>query len=154
MFMAAFNSLEYVFCYNDEKEKFYKKLKDLSDGRAMSQRNASSRRAMSSDCHYGSIEGGSGQEVVLETHSPPQFNEVLPLMTIDRNASPSLSCDADISSLNGESDDDDVLSSHCNSDNVVPKDTDVTDFTNDEFLSEVDDDHRASEPTEVVCDGR
>ncbi|XP_066938993.1 proprotein convertase subtilisin/kexin type 7-like isoform X2 [Macrobrachium rosenbergii] len=154
MFMAILNSVEYIFCYNDEKEKFYKKLKDLADGRAMTQRSSTSRKAAASDLHCSNMEAGGSQAVIFERHLPAsQSNEVLPLMTVDRVASPSLSCDADISSLNGESDDD-VLSSHCNSDNVIPKDTDVTDFTNDEYLSEAEDDRRISEPPEVVCDNQ
>ncbi|KAK7081334.1 Proprotein convertase subtilisin/kexin type 7 [Halocaridina rubra] len=151
LFMAVFNSIEYIFCYNDEKEKFHKKLKDLSAGRAMTQRNASTRRTMSSDHDYGSLEGGSTSQETVEAHiSSVHSNEILPLMS-DRGLSPSLSCDADISSLNGDSDDD-ALSSHCTSDAVIPKDTDVTDFTNDEFLSEADDERRTLEALEIVIE--
>lgn len=150
MFMAIFNSLEYIFCYNDEKEKFYRKLKDLSAGRAMHQRNAAARRTANSDHHYGSMEGGNSSQDTLETHLPTAHsNEILPLMVIDRETSPSPSCDADISSLDCDSDEDN-LSSHCTSDTVIPKDTDVTDFTNDEFLSEADEERRIPEKVELM----
>lgn len=153
LFMAVFNSIEYIFCYNDEKEKFYKKLKDLSAGRAMHQRGVSGgRRVGTSDHRYGSMEsgngvpGGGGETALPATAC---VNEVLPLMTLDRGSSPTLSCDADVSSLNCDSDEDN-LSSHCTSDTVVPKDTDVTDFTNDEFLSEADDERRGPTSVEIV----
>lgn len=150
MFLAIFNSLEYIFCYNDEKEKFYRKLKDLSVGRAMHRRNAAARRSANSEHHYGSIEDGNNSQDTLETHLPATHsNEILPLMVIDRETSPSPSCDADISSLDCDSDEDN-LSSHCTSDTVLPKDTDVTDFTNDEFLSEVDEERRIPAKTELM----
>lgn len=150
--MAVFNSIEYIFCYNDEKEKFYKKLKDLSAGRAMHQRGISGgRRVGTSDHRYGSMESGNGVPGGGGETTLPQTacaNEVLPLMTLDRGSSPTLSCDADVSSLNCDSDEDN-LSSHCTSDTVVPKDTDVTDFTNDEFLSEADDERRGPTSVEI-----
>lgn len=150
MFMAVFNSLEYMFCYNDEKGKFYKKLQDLSAGRAMHQRSVSVQRSLTADHRYGSIEGGSNSQSTVETRLPAaNSNEFLSLMVIDRETSPSPSCDADISSLDCDSDEDN-LSSHCTSDTVIPKDTDVTDFTNDEFLSEGDEDKRISEKSELM----
>ncbi|XP_045624519.2 proprotein convertase subtilisin/kexin type 7 [Procambarus clarkii] len=150
MFMAIFNSLEYIFCYNDEKEKFYKKLQDVSAGRAMHQRNVLARRNTNADHHYGSIDDGSHSQDAVETHLPTANpNEIVPLMVIERETSPSPSCDADISSLDCDSDEGN-LSSHCTSDTVIPKDTDVTDFTNDEFLSEVDEDRRILQKAELM----
>ncbi|KAG7164227.1 Proprotein convertase subtilisin/kexin type 7-like [Homarus americanus] len=150
MFMAIFNSFEYIFCYNGEKEKFYKKLQDLSAGRAMHQRNASARRSTNLDRRYGIMEAGNLSQDTVETQlSTVNSNEILPLMVMDRETSPSPSCDADISSLDCDSDEDN-LSSHCTSDTVIPKDTDVTDFTNDEFLSEVDEDRRIPDKIELM----
>lgn len=150
MFMVIFNSLEYIFCYNDEKEKFYKKLKDVSIGRAIHQRNVSVQRSNNTDHHYSSLEAGSFNQESLDMHPHcVNPNEILPLMVIDREASPSPSCDADISSLDCDSDEDN-LSSHYTSDTVIPKDTDVTDFTNDEFLSEIDDDRKMIERSDII----
>ncbi|XP_050720497.1 uncharacterized protein LOC127000612 isoform X2 [Eriocheir sinensis] len=153
--MIAFNTLEYIFCYNDEKEKFYRRLKDVAAGRALHhRRNASGApRRGAADVAAG---GYRSVEIGVDSDSGGGGEyEILPLMNNGRAcggeggrggsrgglASPSPSCDADVSSLGGDEDDsdEDNLSSHCTSDTVLPKDTDATDFTNDEFMSEVDD---------------
>lgn len=89
-------------------------------------------------------DGGGPRSLQASTY------EMLPLMGGGRRetalVSPSPSCDADVSSLGGDEDDsdEDNLSSHCTSDTVLPKDTDATDFTNDEFLSEADEERHGS----------
>ena len=67
--------------------------------------------------------------------------ECLPLMVRSGECSASSSCDADVSSLNCDSDEDN-LSSHHTSDTIIPRDTEATDFTNDEFPSELDEERR------------
>ncbi|CAL4107346.1 unnamed protein product [Meganyctiphanes norvegica] len=138
--MIIFNTIEYIFCYNDEKEKFYKKLKDLDTGRSL-QRRTMSNLAVVDNSRYGST---SEAAVVIQDSLVNDQHEVVPLMVLDRDVvSPTLSCDADISSQNcDDSDDEMLLSSLRTSDTLIPKDTDNTDFTNDEFFSECDDDSR------------
>ncbi|KAG0724673.1 Proprotein convertase subtilisin/kexin type 7 [Chionoecetes opilio] len=144
MVMIGFNTLEYIFCYNDEKEKFYRRLRDVATGRALqNRRNASSTlRAPPTDmAGYGRATGGRDGDRDTQRSVQSSSYEILPLMGDGRRhtalVSPSPSCDADVSG-DDDSDDDNISSSHCTSDTVLPKDTDATDFTNDEFMSELD----------------
>ncbi|MPC90442.1 hypothetical protein E2C01_085430 [Portunus trituberculatus] len=150
--MVAFNTLEYIFCYNDEKERFYRRLRDVAAGRALQHRRSTSgslagRLGPPGDsAAYGSVVGGVESDRI---RSQSASYEILPLMGegVDTAlVSPSPSCDADVSSFGGEDDDtdEDGFSSHCTSDTVLPKDTDATDFTNDEFFSEVDEERLVS----------
>lgn len=146
--MIIFNTIEYIFCYNDEKEKFYRKLKDVDAGRSL-RRRTSSNFVVGENSRYCSIENrryGSTSEaaVVVQDSLVNDQHEVVPLMVFDRDvSSPGVSCDADISSQNCDDSDDEMLSSSLRtSDTLIPKDTDNTDFTNDEFLSECDDDNK------------
>lgn len=157
LMMVAFNTLEYIFCYNDEKERFYRRLRDVAAGRALQHRRNTSGSLVGrlgppgDSAAYGSVVGGVEGDTIGQCASQsPASYEILPLMSEGAReaalVSPSPSCDADVSSFGADEDDsdEDGLSSHCTSDTVLPKDTDATDFTNDEFFSEVDEERLVS----------
>ena len=139
--MVVYNSLEYIFCYHDEKETFYLKLKDVATSRELRHTINRNSRGRSFDSERDDFYGrrtSFGSQINRSIHEEDDdAPECLPLVAVERAGSPTSSCDADVSSTNCDSDEDD-LSSRRTGDTVVPRDTEATDFTNDEFPSEID----------------
>ncbi|KAK4324916.1 hypothetical protein Pmani_004476 [Petrolisthes manimaculis] len=151
VFVAVFSSLEYIFCHNEEKRRLYTKLRDVAAGRAYyhPRRNGQGRPIAREGGERGQGAGEEGdmtreleeEEESLLVTMDGDGRESVSLVSQKRVAcSPSPSCDADVSSMDDEDDgtDDDAGTS----DTVVPRDTTdaATDLTNDEFMSEADDD--------------
>lgn len=150
VFVAVLSSIEYIFCHNDEKRRLYGKLWDIAAGRAYyhPRRNGQGRPMPREGGERAQGVGEDGdavrdleEEESLLVITEGDGREAVPMVPQRRViCSPSPSCDADVSSMDDEDDgtDDDAGTS----DTVVPRDTTdaATDLTNDEFMSEADDD--------------